>query len=142
MDYWDFFIQGGKVMYTDGVSLDFQEPVIFQQSAPTQQAPVQAQAPAVQAPPVAVSFPEGAGRDIEVDRETLTGAVEIANRALSLAGTNTSLRHTMHAATNQFYISLVNNETNEIIREIPPRASLDRFAAILELAGLLVDQRQ
>jgi flagellar protein FlaG len=39
-------------------------------------------------------------------------------------------------------IKVVDNETNEVIREFPPKKILDMIANMMELAGLIVDERR
>lgn len=43
--------------------------------------------------------------------------------------------------TNRIIIKLVDRETQEVIKEIPPEKTLDLLAKRMELAGVLVDQR-
>ena len=38
-------------------------------------------------------------------------------------------------------VKVINSETNEVIREIPPEKILDLVAKMWELAGILVDER-
>ncbi|MDD4707168.1 MAG: flagellar protein FlaG, partial [Firmicutes bacterium] len=38
-------------------------------------------------------------------------------------------------------VKVINDETDEIIREIPPEKILDMVAKIWELAGLMVDRK-
>jgi flagellar protein FlaG len=80
------------------------------------------------------------GREAEVSNETLTSALELANARL--ASTNAQLQYSIHEATNRLMVKIVDKETQEVIREVPPQKTLDMFAKILELAGLLVDQKQ
>ncbi|MDE6622542.1 MAG: flagellar protein FlaG [Lachnospiraceae bacterium] len=46
-----------------------------------------------------------------------------------------------HDKTNRIIIKLVDRETQEVIKEIPPEKTLDLLAKRMELAGVLVDQR-
>lgn len=47
----------------------------------------------------------------------------------------------VHDKTNRIIIKLVDRETQEVIKEIPPEKTLDLLAKRMELAGVLVDQR-
>ena len=47
----------------------------------------------------------------------------------------------IHEATNRVMIKLVDKDTQEVIKEIPPEKTLDLIAKSLELAGVLVDQK-
>lgn len=50
------------------------------------------------------------------------------------------LRFQIHEPTHEVIARLVNKETGEIIREIPPEKFLDMLAKLQELAGLFVDE--
>jgi flagellar protein FlaG len=39
-------------------------------------------------------------------------------------------------------VKVIDENTGEVIREIPPKKILDMVANMLELAGLLVDERR
>ncbi|MDE7322910.1 MAG: flagellar protein FlaG [Lachnospiraceae bacterium] len=47
----------------------------------------------------------------------------------------------IHEKTNRITIKLIDRETQEVIKEIPPEKTLDLLAKRMELAGVLVDQR-
>ena len=53
-----------------------------------------------------------------------------------------SVRFKVHERTNEVMVKIVDAETEEVIREIPPEKLLDMFANMLELAGLIVDERR
>ena len=47
----------------------------------------------------------------------------------------------IHEKTNRIIIKLVDRDTQEVIKEIPPEKTLDLLAKRMELAGVLVDER-
>lgn len=47
-----------------------------------------------------------------------------------------------HEATNRVTIKIVDKDTKEVIREVPPEKTLDMIAKAWELAGLLVDEKR
>ncbi|MDE5696177.1 MAG: flagellar protein FlaG [Lachnospiraceae bacterium] len=47
----------------------------------------------------------------------------------------------IHEKTNRIVIKLVDRDTQEVIKEIPPEKTLDLLAKRMELAGVLVDER-
>lgn len=53
---------------------------------------------------------------------------------------NLELRFTIHEPTREIIARIVNRETGEVIREIPPEKFLDMVAKLQELAGILVDE--
>lgn len=53
---------------------------------------------------------------------------------------NLELRFRIHEPTREIIARIVNRETGEVIREIPPEKFLDMVAKLQELAGILVDE--
>ncbi len=47
-----------------------------------------------------------------------------------------------HEDTNRVTIKIVDKDTNEVIREVPPEKTLDMIAKAWELAGLMVDEKR
>ena len=47
----------------------------------------------------------------------------------------------IHEKTNRITIKLVDRDTHEVIKEIPPEKSLDLIAKRMELAGVMVDEK-
>ena len=56
--------------------------------------------------------------------------------------TRTSCQYSYHEDTNRISITVVNEDTNEVIREIPPEKTLNMIAKVLELEGILVDEKR
>ena len=54
---------------------------------------------------------------------------------------NTHLKFEYHEELNEYYVTLVNDETDEVVREIPAKKMLDVFAAMTEYLGLMVDKK-
>lgn len=57
------------------------------------------------------------------------------------ASPNTHLKFEYHDQLNEYYVTIVDENTNEIVREIPPKKMLDMFAAMTEFIGLMVDKK-
>ena len=75
----------------------------------------------------------------EKHKNAVEKAIEDANKLLY--ATKKKLAYTTHEKTNRLMVTVVNVDTEEVIREIPPEKLLDAYAQMLELAGLLVDKR-
>lgn len=58
-----------------------------------------------------------------------------------LASANTQLRFKFHDKLNEYYVTIVDSNTDEVIREIPSKKLMDIHAAMREFVGLLVDQK-
>lgn len=55
---------------------------------------------------------------------------------------NSSAVFGYHEATHRITIKIIDRDTDEVIKEIPPEKMLDMIAKTWELAGLLVDERR
>lgn len=71
--------------------------------------------------------------------EGVQEAVEDINKVLHYM--NERLEFSVHEATNRVMVRVLDRETDEIIREIPPEQILDLVAKLQDLVGLLVDER-
>ena len=69
----------------------------------------------------------------------LVEAIDSGNKELKKLETN--LRFDIHEKTKQVMVKIVNSDTDEVIRELPPEKILDLVASIMERAGLLIDKR-
>lgn len=48
----------------------------------------------------------------------------------------------IHEETNRVTIKIVNKDTKEVLKEIPPEKTLDMLAKAWELAGLMIDEKR
>lgn len=55
--------------------------------------------------------------------------------------TNSEVKFGIHEKTNRVTIKIVDKNTDEVIKEIPPEKTLDMIAKCMEIAGVLVDER-
>ncbi|MDQ0161942.1 flagellar protein FlaG [Aeribacillus alveayuensis] len=53
----------------------------------------------------------------------------------------TSIQFELHEELNEYYVKVINKETEEVIREIPPKKLLDMYAAMAELIGIIINER-
>lgn len=74
-----------------------------------------------------------------ISQDDIMHAVKRANKALE--GTNRRFEYSIHEQTNTIMIKVIDTETNEVIREIPPEKILNLIAKLWELAGIIVDER-
>lgn len=78
--------------------------------------------------------------DLPVSEKVVIEAIERANKAISIA--NRRLEFSIHDRTKEIMVKVINTETDEIIREIPPEKMLDMVACIWEMIGIIVDERR
>lgn len=103
--------------------------------------------PNVDASTVAVEKTDNKGADYDgkqdqeykqASNEQIKKAVEELNRKMY----NSEALFGIHEATNRITIKIVDKETKEVIKELPPEKTLDMIAKAWELAGLLVDEKR
>ena len=70
--------------------------------------------------------------------EKLEEIIEALNQFMRAL--NIELRFEIHEPTHEIIARLINKETGEVIREIPPEKFLDMLARLQELVGLFVDE--
>lgn len=70
--------------------------------------------------------------------ERIKKAVEKMNKNMS----HSEAVFGIHEATNRVTIKIVDKNTKEVIKELPPEKTLDMIARVWELAGILVDEKR
>lgn len=67
-------------------------------------------------------------------------AVDKLNKFLQ--GEETHIEYERHdKLKNEFIIKIINNDTKEVIKEIPPKKILDMVAEMCKIAGIIVDEK-
>ena len=75
----------------------------------------------------------------EVNKETMEEVVKGINDFLQPV--HTSIKFVLHDKLNDYYVTVVDDATNEVIKEIPSKKLLDTYASMMEFVGLLVDKK-
>lgn len=76
----------------------------------------------------------------KIAEHELAKVIEKANKALQ--GPKTGFRFSVHEGTQEVLVKVVNEDTGEVIREIPPEKILDMVAKMWELMGIFVDEKR
>lgn len=80
----------------------------------------------------------------EMEKENATSkmkdAIDKVNKKIE--PTKTRCEFSYHEETKRISIKVIDQRTEETIREIPPEETLDMLSKIWELAGLMVDERR
>ena len=80
----------------------------------------------------------------ETEKENATSkmkdAIDKVNKKIE--PTKTRCEFSYHEETKRISIKVIDQKTEETIREIPPEETLDMLSKIWELAGLMVDERR
>ncbi len=93
--------------------------------------------------PDAVSKPEAKETDNtreqgQPSKEQLKQAVDKINKNIN----NSMVEFGIHESTHRITIKILDKDTKEIIRELPPEQTLDMIAKVWEMAGILVDEKR
>jgi flagellar protein FlaG len=86
-----------------------------------------------------LEFAEINGMKVTIGQEQLIRAIERAIREME--GPATTLEVKIHEQTRAVVMKVFNRDTGELIREIPPEKTLDIFYKMMEIAGILFDEK-
>lgn len=75
----------------------------------------------------------------EYTREQIESAVESINEFLQADYTDS--KFVFHEGLNKYYVRLVDTDTDEVIKEIPPERLLNAFYEMQKLVGMIVDKK-
>ncbi len=78
--------------------------------------------------------------ELPLSEKVVMEAIQKANNAI--LGVNRKFEFSIHQKTKEIMIKVLDSDTNEVIREIPPEKILDMVARMWEMAGILVDERR
>lgn len=73
------------------------------------------------------------------DKDKFERIVQGLNDLLQPA--NTHVKFELHEELNEYYVTVVDDQTNEIIKEIPSKKILDMYSKMTEFMGLLLDRK-
>jgi flagellar protein FlaG len=74
-----------------------------------------------------------------VTKEKMESVVRGMNEFLSVS--NTHLKFEFHDKLQEYYVTIVDDKSKEVIKEIPSKKVLDMHAAMTEFIGLMVDKK-
>ncbi|MBP3610142.1 MAG: flagellar protein FlaG [Lachnospiraceae bacterium] len=80
------------------------------------------------------------GQDEEAVSRKMKDAIDKVNQ--KIVPTKTRCEFSYHEETKRVSIKVIDQNTEEVIKEIPPEETLDMLSKVWELAGLLVDERR
>ncbi|WP_308460931.1 flagellar protein FlaG [Brevibacillus formosus] len=73
-------------------------------------------------------------------RADLEREIESLNKFMQ--SSTTHLRFTLHEKLNEYYVQVVSDHDNTVVREIPSKKMMDMVAQMQEMIGLLVDEKR
>ncbi len=77
--------------------------------------------------------------ETKVNQKELASSIDKANKVLFK--NNTHLKFEIHEVTKDVMVKIIDDESGEVIKEIPPKKMLDFVAKLWEIAGIIVDQK-
>ncbi|MGE5473234.1 MAG: flagellar protein FlaG [Ignavibacteriales bacterium] len=77
---------------------------------------------------------------LPVSEKFVIEAIERANKAI--VGAKTEFKFSIHDTTHEISVKVLDKDSGEIIREIPPEKILDMVARMWEMAGIIVDEKR
>jgi flagellar protein FlaG len=75
----------------------------------------------------------------EFSKEKIDEVVKGLNEFLQPS--HTSLKFELHDELKEYYVQIIDEQTKEVIREIPPKKLLDIYATMMQFVGLIVDKK-
>ncbi|MFP7492363.1 flagellar protein FlaG [Terribacillus saccharophilus] len=76
---------------------------------------------------------------VEYNKTDIEKVIETMNQFLETSHTN--MKFELHDKLDRYYVTVIDSETQEVIKEIPPKKLLDGYAKMAEFMGLLVDKK-
>ncbi|RDV28863.1 flagellar protein FlaG [Lysinibacillus capsici] len=77
--------------------------------------------------------------DQEISKDKLQQAVDVVNEFLEI--NNSSSKFIYHEGLERYYVTIVNRDTEEVLKEIPPKKLLDAFYEMKKMVGMIVDEK-
>jgi flagellar protein FlaG len=78
-------------------------------------------------------------REKRYTEDEIINAIESANE--KFIAYDRRFEFSIHEKTKEIMVKIIDVNTDEVIREIPPEKILDMVAAMWEIAGIIVDER-
>ena len=75
-----------------------------------------------------------------ISEKAFNEAINRANKAI--IGSRREFKYSVHEKTKEVMVKVVDPDTGDVIREIPPEKILDLVAKLQELAGVFVDEKR
>ena len=74
--------------------------------------------------------------------ETKTKVQEAVNKMNEMLDVNNSTsKFLFHEGLERYYVTVVNRDTEEVVKEIPPKKLLDAFYEMQKMLGMVVDEK-
>lgn len=85
---------------------------------------------------------EDKGENLKQDQRQNSNNANSEQQLVKGDAYRTRAEYTYHKELNRVSIKIVNESTQEVIREIPPEKSMEVLKQLMEIPGLFVDERR
>ena len=85
---------------------------------------------------------EGSGGNPQANAEAQAAQIKRAVEEINKKANNSEAVFGVHEGTNRVTIKIVDKQTKEVIKEVPPEKTLDMISRVWEMAGLMVDEKR
>lgn len=113
-----------------------------QQAAPQQEMPVKEKVEIRPDTKPKGQYAEGEESQLEINQQKtqkVKNAIAEVNRKMNQ---RTRCEFSYHEETKRVSIKVIDRDTDEVIREIPPEETLDMLSKMWEISGILVDEQR
>ncbi|MEK4629844.1 MAG: flagellar protein FlaG [Psychrobacillus sp.] len=82
------------------------------------------------------------GKLVEDSQETKIQVKDVVNKMNEMLEVNQcSSKFIYHEGLDRYYVTVVNRDTEEVVKEIPPKRLLDAFYEMQKMLGMIVDEK-
>ncbi|AKS39492.1 flagellar protein FlaG [Anoxybacillus gonensis] len=78
-------------------------------------------------------------QSVQLSKKTIEGAVDALNKFFDVH--HRAVQFVIHEELEQYYVQVIDTETKEVIREIPPKKLLDAFYTMQKFLGMIIDEK-
>ncbi|WNN76938.1 flagellar protein FlaG [Lysinibacillus capsici] len=80
-----------------------------------------------------------AADDQEISKDKLQNVVDTVNEFLQV--NHNASKFVLHDGLDRYFVQVVDTQTEEVVKEIPPKKLLDAFYEMQKLLGMIVDKK-
>ncbi|MCE4046492.1 MAG: flagellar protein FlaG [Lysinibacillus fusiformis] len=77
--------------------------------------------------------------DQEISKDKLQNVVDTVNEFLQV--NHNASKFVLHDGLDRYFVQVVDTQTEEVVKEIPPKKLLDAFYEMQKLLGMIVDEK-
>ncbi len=77
--------------------------------------------------------------DQEISKDKMQNVVDTVNEFLQV--NHNASKFVLHDGLDRYFVQVVDTQTEEVVKEIPPKKLLDAFYEMQKLLGMIVDEK-